>query len=250
MEKNGKICFHIVLLLVVPLLARPYLAAQTEPIFPTEKGTYWIYQGVVKWTEMNSNKVSTERLRWKMVVVETIERRGATAALFKGHPSDLAWYSPETTRGDSLLVQVGNRIYFLNGQPALKLLQALKALGPNDDAQKLLNEHDIWFVLPLKPGKKFCEPEQEAREDTFYCWFVEQETSTRLTAVRGVPDAVVRQFKLAFRTNPEHVFVGFVPGIGISSYDFAHHGTVAEAHVRLVEFGHMRAATASPTPQR
>ena len=30
--------------------------------------------------------------------------------------------------------------------------------------------------------------------------------------------------------------VYFVPGIGITRYVFSHHGTVAEADVRLIEF--------------
>jgi len=242
--------FKAGLVLAAQLLATLCLVAQNEPIFPTEKGTYWIYEGTVEWTHVNSNKTSSEKLRWKMEVVETVERAGVTATLFKGDPSDLAWYSPETTRGDWLLVQAGNRFYLLNDHRAWQLLQALKGLSASEDARRLLDEQDIWFVLPLKPGKKFCEPEQEQREDTFYCWFVEKEALVHLTNVKGVPSAGYREYKLAFRTNPDHQFVGLVPGIGVSSYDYSHHGSVAEAHVRLVEFGRVKAETAAPARHR
>ena len=39
----------------------------------------------------------------------------------------------------------------------------------------------------------------------------------------------------AMRTNPEHEIVTFVPGVGITAYVYAHHGTVSEVNVRLVE---------------
>ena len=44
------------------------------------------------------------------------------------------------------------------------------------------------------------------------------------------------QFLLSFRTRPDHTIIEFVPGIGITRYVYVHHGTVAEADVKLIEY--------------
>lgn len=75
--------------------------------FPPSKGSYWIYQGVTKWTKPNSNEVIERTLKWKMEVIETINREQVTAAIVKGFPEDLAWYEEGKERGDYLIIQVG-----------------------------------------------------------------------------------------------------------------------------------------------
>lgn len=44
------------------------------------------------------------------------------------------------------------------------------------------------------------------------------------------------KYLLARRTGPDHTFIEFMPGVGILRYTYGHHGTGAEADLRLVEF--------------
>ena len=75
------------------------------------------------------------------------------------------------------------------------------------------------------------------RPDKWYQWHVE---AARCVQIAGIPAVDAkrrrREYRIGFRTCPAHEIVHFVPGIGITRYVFSHHGTVAEADVRLIEF--------------
>jgi len=70
-----------------------------------------------------------------------------------------------------------------------------------------------------------------------YCWFVVDSVNTDIENIKGLP---VRKgmdtYILAYKTLPEGIEYDFVPGLGISRFQFAHGGTVSESNVRLIEY--------------
>lgn len=209
-------------------------AAQSfaEKFFPMEKGSYWIYAGTVKWSETldDSTVIRTKKIRWKMAVIQSFHRGTISAALVKGHPSDLAWYEKDKKPGDYLLVRNGNRFYFLHDEDARNGYRDLV------NSKKLPNEEDIFFALPLKPGKHFCDPEQTENPDGSYCWSVDGIQSVGLQNIQGVDPQKYVRYQLAFRTIPDHEFTYLVPEIGITRWIYSHHGSVSDVDVHLVEF--------------
>jgi hypothetical protein len=49
-----------------------------------------------------------------------------------------------------------------------------------------------------------------------------------------------------YRTLPDHQVIGFVPGLGVTAYRYAHHGTVARAEAVLA--GYSPGVPWSPEP--
>jgi hypothetical protein len=227
-----------VLCVVCPVVA---VAADVD-VFPMQKGDAWTYSGTVRWTPLNSRRARTAPITWKSEVVNTIERGNLRAALLKGFVSDLAWWDPDSgkTPRDWLLVRWEDRYYLLKDRDATDVFSQLQKSGgdPTQPVQAVLKEN-IFFVLPLKVGGKYCAASQPPRDDTGYCWYVEA-SRPLLSKIPGVPLKRYREYSIAYRTLPEHEIVGLTPGVGITSYRFAHHGTVAEADVRLVGVEHAK----------
>jgi hypothetical protein len=60
-----------------------------------------------------------------------------------------------------------------------------------------------------------------------------------LSGIAGLPHEMpqeVDSYSLAYRTLPDDTKIDFVPGVGIVTYEYHHHGTVADTEVKLVEF--------------
>ena len=205
-------------------------------MFPLKKGTVWVYGGVVRGTFPGSNKKFEKKLTWKMEIVDTVERGSLVAAEVKGHPADLAWYDEETQPGDYWIIRRDGRKFYL--VEPFRFQEVRRRLGNSADRlEGLLRDEELFLDWPLTKGKKWGEPEALKREDLLYQWVVEEERPVRLRSVKGVEAAGrVTQYRLAYRTVPDHTFVDFVPGIGITHYIYAHHGTVAEADLELVEY--------------
>ena len=47
----------------------------------------------------------------------------------------------------------------------------------------------------------------------------------------------MRADALAFRTNPDHTNLRFAVGIGLTFFEYVHHGTKGDCEMRLVETG-------------
>lgn len=216
--------------LAAPPPARAQVKAGDEQ-FPLAKGSYWIYEGTEK-SQKSGPTVYTKKIKWRMEVVERIERARIVATVVRGYPGEVGSYEHPDL---SLLIAVdGTDFYRL---PAKKsLLKRLK--DPNDALVDLVREDDIALSLPLVPGKRFCEASQIARPDGYYCWVVEQQKKEKLTNLHGVAGDVERNvYQIAFRTLPDHAIVNFAPGIGITSYHYADNGPITyTVDVDLIEF--------------
>lgn len=203
--------------------------------FPLEKGNFWIYQGEVKWTEV-PDKVLNKNISWKMEILDTIKRGHLFAAVVKGHPHDLVWYEGYQTPGDYLILRVGNSKYYILDQPRAD--EAIKRLKNMDDfLGGLVSEDDLFLEYPIKKGDVFGQAAQLTRPDMSYFWFVESVDKIRPEGIKGVASQKeLEKYVLTFQSAPDHQVVGFIPGVGISSFLYMHHGTVAEADLKLVEF--------------
>ena len=227
----------VVFVLVCSLAA----VAADDKVLPMEKGDAWTYTATVRWTPLNSRRARSAEVTWKSEVVNTVDRADVHAALLKGFVGDLAYWDPDSSQQrDWLVVRWAERYYMLHDRDATETFRELDKLPAgaaiSPQLQNVLEEN-IFFAMPLKVGGKYCAPSQPPRNDTGYCWYVEY---SRLPALKlvGVAAKRYREFGIAYRTLPEHEVLGLVPGVGIVSYQFAHHGTIATADARLVRVEH------------
>jgi hypothetical protein len=70
-----------------------------------------------------------------------------------------------------------------------------------------------------------------------YAWSFQEQRQVQLGSVKVIsPEKRFEEYALAYRTHPDHQFVGFVPGVGFTSFVYGHHGPISEVDVKLVEF--------------
>ena len=223
------ICGIVVILFLCNV--SPLVARQTQEFFPLSEGNYWVYRGTVKWTE-SENKVKKSPITWKMQVIKRLKNGPYEIALMKGHPADLCWYGPGQKPGEYLIVWKDQKYYLIR---------------INNDTEKLINDesylstkadfNSLFLIAPLKKDMVFGSDPDNQRTDQMYVWFVDNEHRSKLSHVAGISEKkVFTKYTLMYRTNPDHQIVEFVPSVGITNFLYVHHGTVAEADVRLVEF--------------
>lgn len=203
--------------------------------FPLKKGSYWVYEGVAKWTKNNTNQVNEKTLTWKMEVLDTIQRGHITVAILKGHTADLAWYQEGKEPGDYLIVQVNtDKFYLVSGERTQQVLQRVRDEG--DFLANLLEEWELFLEWPLMPGKVFGPSSQISRQDGGYRWNVEDRQQVGLNVQGTSLWDKKTQYRLSFRTAADYSIVNFMPGVGITRYRYLHHGTVAASDFKLIEY--------------
>ncbi len=220
------------LLAVFGLLVLPGIAQET-PIFPMAKGTAWVYSARVKWDADDSRVAGAKTIRWTVTIADSFQKDNIAAVLLKGGPWDLAWYEPNVKPQEHLIVRLDSTYYLLHDEAA-ETLADIKA-GKTSDLKDRLAD-DIWFQVPMEIADTYCSPEAEERAP-MGCWSVEKITTThslKVPGFRGAPEAT--EYLLTFMTNPDTEMLTLVPGLGIVSWWYQHHGTVAEASLKLVEY--------------
>ena len=198
-------------------------------------GTSWAYRGIVRWTH-DVNKVSETKVDWKMEIQRLVRRGEYTGAVIRGFPGDLDWSDGHANPTDSLLVRFGQeKFYLISKERFASSLEMLE--NPNQSLQGLLSDGDIFLQLPLAQGKKYCDAENMARSDGHYCWIVESSESIDLADLSGgTIKGRGTGFRIRYVTNPDDLTYEFVPGVGVTRYEYHHHGTVADTELRLTEF--------------
>jgi len=70
-----------------------------------------------------------------------------------------------------------------------------------------------------------------------YCWVAGDAIQPNVMNIKGLAssDAVI-EFPIYNGTLSDHSIMHFIPGVGISCYEYHHHGTVSDAEVRLIEY--------------
>jgi hypothetical protein len=225
-----------------PLLLLPFAfgaAGQTKSAeggesFPMSVGTSWTYRGIVRWGE-DIEKPSEAKVEWKMEIRRLIHHGEYTAAVVTGFPGDLDWSDGKAKPADSLLIRFGQeKFYLISHDYIAKSISRLE--NPDDPLKDFLSEDDLFLQLPLTQGAKFCDAESMTREDGEYCSVVESVESVNLNEVIGAPKGAQTSYRIRYATNPDDIGFNFVPGVGIISYEYHHHGTVADTELSLAEF--------------
>ncbi|MCT7992210.1 hypothetical protein [Laspinema olomoucense] len=203
--------------------------------FPLVPGSYWVYEGITQWMPTNSGEVKQTRITWKMEVVDAFERGPLKVAILKGYPADVAWYSEGKERGDHLIIEVSpGKFYLVSNERARLVLQRLTDEG--DVLVNLVEDIELLLDLPLIPGKVFGPSEQITRLDGGYRWNVETSEQVELDAEGVASRDSHIQYHLTFRTGPDMMSIYFVPGIGITRYQYQHHGAIAETDLKLIKY--------------
>ena len=197
--------------------------------FPLQPGTYWIYRGLVKWQE--GGGAAEETVTWTMEVVRSMDVGRYEVAFLEGHPNDLMWYRPGKPRGAHLLVRDDNKYYLARQQVDA---------GSEPDipfVESQISFTNLVLSLPLQEGANFGSDPAFKRDDAMYAWSVQEQKQVQLGSVKGIsPEKRFEEYALAYRTLPDHQFVGFAPGVGFTSFVYGHHGTLSEVDMKLVEF--------------
>jgi hypothetical protein len=226
----------IFVLLVLASASLPGRAtSDSDASFPLNEGTYWIYQGFVRWTH-DINRVSKIPVNWKMEVRKVIRRGHLLLALVNGFPADLDWSDGHPNPSDRWIIQSGEDKYYLIASDDLTAATLKRAQDPNDSLDGLLHDDDLFLELPLKKSMKFCDPDGMARPDSRYCWVVDSVAPAALGMIKGISRGQRTAYRVRFVTNPDDIAFTYVPGVGFISYEYHHHGTVADTELKLVEF--------------
>ncbi len=203
--------------------------------FPLTPGTYWVYQGTVRYWVKGLENGKIAQVTWKTSITRAIHRDGLTIAVVKGMPGDLDWSEGHATPSLSIVIRTPDaKFYLLEDDEAKSLLSQLD--NPRYSWEQVPVDHDWFLQLPLAKGKKFCEAERMERTDNHYCWVTGPARAMRLAGVKGVQPGRYIAHRVEYFTNPDDDEFDFVPGIGMVSYGYHHHGTTADTQLRLTEF--------------
>jgi hypothetical protein len=203
--------------------------------FPLVPGTEWVYRGLVRSSEEGSTVGKVTGVTWKMSVVRTVEREGVLAAIVSGFPGDLNWSDGHAEPQRSLLLRTEDAKFYLKSEWVTQ--SALDQLdNPKYPLRELIDPDDWIFQMPLAAGKRFCDEQAMKREDGEYCWVTGSPHPVDLRAVKGLTPGTRTAYEVTYATNPDDTEFEFVGGVGITSYQYHHHGTIAETELRLIEF--------------
>jgi hypothetical protein len=216
------------------LLAQQPTTISAHP-FPMTPGTSWLYQGQVRWQDQN-NTTHEEQVTWRTEVTKFVEHPAANArvASIYGYPSDLDWTDGKPDVEYRPLIESAGRFYLLSADTLPATLKRLD--DPNNNLSGLLSADDLVLEWPLGQGWRFCDPQGIVRTDQLYCWFVETIAPSTLGKMPGLKDVPREEYQLSYKTDPDQVNVSFVPNIGITHYEYHHHGSIADTTLTLAEF--------------
>jgi hypothetical protein len=232
MTPGKKLAFITLFLLSIPAFSQS--PKSLEQILRLKPGNFWTYRGTVGWVDANQKSGSASKeITWKSQIMEESTHGQLKAWLVHGSVADLPWYSPDTQPQDHLWIVYQDRFYALPMQPDL----LARFHDPGDNLMDLIDSEEPMIQLPLRESEctaPLYAKEQRTRNDLFYCWHFEDKQPQTIH-VKGVHSQTADAWELWYRSNPDHQIWSLVPGIGFIAYDFSHHGTVSEVHVKLVE---------------
>ena len=188
------------------------------------KGFQWTYAGtLVRYVE---NRAKTERVTWASTVIATREVDDVRLALIEGFVRDLAWAAPTGAKRRSLLMCSAGRLLILSSANDGEVLQAFA----NWDAS-ILERSEVLLETPLRDGQVFGQ--DPPRDDAMYGWLVSTK-ELRSHVPASCSPGRGQAYRLTHRFMTDHSIVEWWPGVGITSFEYEHHGTPEEADVRLV----------------
>jgi len=188
------------------------------PDLPLKPGTVWVYSVATSWTDVASGKTRDTTITWRTEVISVRDSADTRLAVVQNWPTALAWWDPTKLPDTTRILCVGNKVYHLDGQGTR---------APTED--------DLLISFPLASEKLYGR-EPKDRDDAFYAWYVESAVIADTAMIRLGADRTDSAFTITYRTLPDHQILVFVRNLGVVEYTYGHHGTVANAHARLVTF--------------
>ena len=240
---------------LVMLLASAIVAAQSRPApaqgqgdsgkklavatrvlnpFPGGVGSYWIYKGIAReGSGVDAKDADERKIRWRMTVERVLHREGATAVVVKGFPDDVDWSDNPPAKESMFVLTDDGGFYRISSEDGTL---ERKFTDPSVTIQGFLKDEDLWFQWPpargAQPGGGNCPD----RSDDMYCWILfDVPRKISLHGVKGAPSGWETGYTLMYRTNPDHTEVDIVSGVGVTGFEYHHHGTVADIELGLVE---------------
>ncbi len=212
-------------------------------LFPFVKGRYWLYDGTVKFVK-DGEVLEKKITGWKSEVVDTVEGKDFKAALLKGSPTDLAWYQEGQVRADVMFILIRDS-EFIRVSDARESFAKIKSAGKLPAG--LSDEGEIIFKTSMKGGDRFGDPEQ-TKLGPRYCWVVSNISKGRLEPeAEGVrANQEFTTYSLTYSTSPDRTELNLTSGIGITFYQYVHHGTAGDCEMHLVETGDKAAELRKP----
>ena len=223
---------------VLTLVARVPAQTANEQLFPAHPGATWVYRGTVSWYDMPSEQTFTKSVTFKTELLEVLRRQdfGVALFVFRGSPWAYDWTQGNAATEEWLIAESATHEMFLTNGRAEAAKKIQRFADQNDSLSDFFSPDDLLMQLPLKKGTKSCDDESKARTDDMYCWIVASERSARSNELRGSGLMRASAFQIQFRTLPDDTELEVIPGIGIASYEYHHHGSVADTSFTLVEF--------------
>ncbi len=220
-------------------------ADAVETYWPLAKGNYWVYEGDITFVSTNpatdKNDIVEKHVTWNSEVREVLQNQDFTVAWLHGFPLELTWADDKTQPGDLLMVQIGTDYYRITGENIPTFFEKLKTAGADwSTCYQELEQAELFLPVPLVADKRFGGTPGNLISGR-YCKLVEASSPFDLAGVKGAPKIEgARSFDISSLSNPENSDIGFVPGLGITSYYYHHHGTAMDVSVHLIEFGHAK----------
>lgn len=211
-------------------LVLAFTDSATCPGLPLTAGASWTYRADVTWA-VGSGSLGRRSVAWTTTVLSVRTTDSAVAATIRGWPGDLASWEPGREPSVSVLYCTGGRVYHVRPRigTAAALVEDLLSGTQRPVADDLILE------LPLHTGALFGR-DPAARTDNLYAWLVEGAQPVPPSVRRLHPGIGDSLYSVAYRTNPDHTIVGFVPGLGVVHYVYEHHGTPAASDAWLVGY--------------
>jgi alpha-tubulin suppressor-like RCC1 family protein len=181
------------------------------PLVPCPAGRALTWQAHVEWLDPATGKLRARDLKWTGRFLQCTAGPDGTTALVEGLPLDLAWYRPGKKPG-LYAVHEDARGLFIR-QIVTKALHG----GPPYDFREP-EPGDQLARFPLAEGD--CVGGEPGRTDGMYCW----------KAAKLEGDG----WQFSQDTLPDRSVLRFVPGVGLTDFEYAHHGTAASVKARLV----------------
>ena len=170
----------------------------------------------------------------------------ARVASIYGYPSDLDWTDGKPDVEYRPLVESAGRFYLLSADTLPATLKSPRRSQMTILAG-LLSADDLVLEWPLGQGWRFCDPKGIVRDDQLYCWFVENiaPSTLKMPGIKTVPRD---EYQLSYKTNPDQVTVSFVPDIGITHYEYHHHGAIADTTLIALRIPSRRSKEVEASP--
>lgn len=199
-------------------------ARRDADLFPLVRGNRWVYRGTVSYVD--DGVVGERKITWTMEVTEVIRRGSVTAALLLGHPDDLPFTDGTGSRGEWIVVRSLNGSHYLLEATEDRLTRVRTGLHPEQlraAAPPFLPRSVVAGETPGADG--------EAEE-----WFVNG-TGEVDASVPGVPAGERRRsYELMRQSMSGHTIATYVAGVGLTHYEYGHHGSLSEVELDLIEF--------------